>query len=97
MLEKRRVVFLGDELARDLFGSEDVVGRTLQISQSSFLVVGVMQKKMQMGMYGGPDKKHAVIPSTTFKAMFTDASIEQPDPQADEPRTATRPRPSSTA
>jgi putative ABC transport system permease protein len=74
--EKRRVAFLGDELARDLFGSEDVVGRTLQINQSVFTVVGVMQKKLQMGMYGGPDKNHAVIPATTYKAMFTDTRVD---------------------
>ena len=76
MVEKRRVAFLGDELARDLFGSEEVVGRTLQISQSTFTVVGVMQKKLQMGMYGGPDRSHALIPATTYKAMYTDAKID---------------------
>jgi putative ABC transport system permease protein len=75
MVEKRRVVFLGEELARDLFGGEDVVGRTLQINQSSFTVVGVMQTKIMMGMYSGPDKKQATIPATTFKAMFTDARL----------------------
>jgi putative ABC transport system permease protein len=73
--EKRRVVFLGDELARDLFGREDVVGRTLQVNQSTFLVIGVMETKIMMGMYSGPDKNQATIPATTFKAMFTDAKI----------------------
>ncbi len=75
MKEKRRVVFLGDELSRDLFGREDVVGRTIQIKQSTFLIVGVMETKIMMGMYSGPDKKQATIPATTFKAMFTDAKI----------------------
>ncbi|MFN8092699.1 MAG: ABC transporter permease [Vicinamibacteria bacterium] len=74
--EKRRVVFLGDEIARDLFGREDVVGRTLQISQSTFTVIGVQQKKIQMGMYNGPDSNQATIPATTFKAMLTDAGVE---------------------
>jgi putative ABC transport system permease protein len=76
LAEKRRVVFLGEELAHDLFGSESVVGRTLQISQSTFTVVGVAQAKIQMGMYNGPDKNQATIPATTFKAMFTDAKVE---------------------
>ena len=75
MAEKRRVVFLGDELATDLFGKEDPVGRTVQINQSSFLVIGVMQAKVMMGMYSGPDKGQATIPATTFKAMFTDGKI----------------------
>lgn len=71
--EKRRVIFLGDELAKDLFGTTPAVGKTLQIDQSTFTVVGVMQPKVQMGMYSGPDKNQARMPSTTFKAMFTDA------------------------
>jgi len=71
--EKRRVVFLGEELARDLFGREDVTGRTVLINQSTFLVVGVMQTKIMMGMYSGPDKNQATIPASTFKSMFTDA------------------------
>lgn len=74
--EKRRVVFLGEELARDLFGTEDVVGRAVQINQSVFLVVGVAQKKMQMGMYNGPDRNQPSIPSTTFKSMYTDETID---------------------
>jgi putative ABC transport system permease protein len=73
LLEKRRVVFLGDELAKNLYGTHDAVGRTLQINQSTFTVIGVMQPKVQMGMYSGPDKNQARIPATTFKAMFTDA------------------------
>jgi putative ABC transport system permease protein len=76
LTEKRRVVFLGEELARDLYGTEDVVGRTLLVNQSTFLVVGVAQKKIQMGMYNGPDKNQAAIPAPTFKSMYTDARIQ---------------------
>lgn len=75
LAEKRRVVVLGEELARDLFGSEDVVGRTVQINQSAFVVIGVAQKKLQMGMYNGPDRSQSSIPSTTFKSMFTEERI----------------------
>jgi putative ABC transport system permease protein len=75
LADKRRVVFLGEELARDLFGSEDVVGRSVQINQSTFLVVGVAQKKIMMGMYSGHDRNQATIPATTFKSMYTDASV----------------------
>jgi len=76
MAEKRRVAVLGEELARDLFGTEDVVGRTLQVSQSTYLVVGVAQKKIQMGMYNGPDRNQAVIPAPTFKAAYTEDRIQ---------------------
>ena len=34
------------------------------------IVIGVMQHKTQMGMYGGPDSNHAVIPISTFRAQF---------------------------
>lgn len=68
--DRRRVIFLGDELATDIFGKEEPVGRTLLVNNNAFTVIGVMQKKTQMGMYGGPDAKHAIIPITTFKALF---------------------------
>lgn len=73
--EKRRVVFLGDDLAADLFGKQDPVGKTVRLNQSTFLVVGVMQPKVMMGMYSGPDKGQATIPAETFRAMFTDAKV----------------------
>jgi putative ABC transport system permease protein len=75
LLAKRRVVFLGDELARELFGEADPVGRTVAINQSTFLVIGVMQPKVMMGMYSGPDKGQASVPATTFRAVFTDARL----------------------
>jgi putative ABC transport system permease protein len=74
--EKRRVIFLGNDLAEELFGQQDVVGRTVQVNQSTFQVVGVMVKKVQMGMYSGPDAKQATIPASTFKAMYTDAKLQ---------------------
>jgi putative ABC transport system permease protein len=73
---KRRVAFLGDELAKDLFGGDNPVGRFVTINQSSFLVIGVMQPKMMMGMYSGPDKGQASIPASTFRALFTDATLQ---------------------
>ena len=53
--EKRRVIFLGDEMAKDIFGKDDPVGKTLLVNNSPFTVIGVMQHKTQMGVYGGPD------------------------------------------
>jgi putative ABC transport system permease protein len=68
--EQRRVVFLGDEVASDIFGEEDPVGKTILINNSPFMVVGVMQRKVQSGTYGSPDRMKATIPITTFKALF---------------------------
>jgi putative ABC transport system permease protein len=66
---RRRVVFLGGELAHDVFGDTDPVGRQMLINAMPYTVIGVLEKRMQMGTYGGPDKNHAVIPITTFQAQ----------------------------
>jgi putative ABC transport system permease protein len=67
---KRRVIFLGNKLAEDLYDKADPVGRVLLVNGLPYTVIGVMAKKLQMGMYGGPDESHAVIPITTYKAQF---------------------------
>ena len=68
--QRRRVIFLGDEMATDLFDKEDPVGKTILVNNAPYLVIGVMQKKTQMGTYGGPDASHGTIPITTFRAQF---------------------------
>lgn len=68
--QRRRVVFLGDKLAKDLFGDEHPVGRPLLIDGMTYSVIGVLKHRMQMGTYGGPDDQHAVIPISTFRAQF---------------------------
>ncbi len=71
MEKRKRVIFLGNELKEKLFGKEeDAIGKTIVVSNIPFTVIGVMIKKMQMGMYGGPDWDKATIPATTFKAIF---------------------------
>src|SRR5216684_7959961 len=69
-VQRRRVMFLGNDLAKDIFGDEPPVGKTLLVNNAPYTVIGVMRKKTQMGMYGGPDANHAVIPITTFRAQF---------------------------
>jgi putative ABC transport system permease protein len=68
--QRRRVVFLGEEMAADLFGKEDPVGKTILINNAPYMVIGVMQKKTQMGSYQGPDSQHACIPMSTARAQF---------------------------
>src|SRR5437870_3788540 len=69
-IQRRRVIFLGNEMAKDIFGGENPIGKTLLVNNAPYTVIGVMQKKTQMGMYGGPDSNHAVIPITTWRAQF---------------------------
>ncbi len=67
---KRRVTFIGDNLKQRLFGDEDAVGKQIFLQNMPFLIIGVMQHKIQMGMYGGPDANKASIPLTTFETAF---------------------------
>ncbi len=66
---KRRVIFLGGEVAGKLFGSDDPIGQQLLVDNTPFTVVGVLADKLQMGTYGGPDASNTVIPITTFEAI----------------------------
>jgi len=68
--EKRRVLFLGNDIAEELFGSEDPVGKTVMLDNLPFTVVGVMQKKFQDSMNNGPDSDRAIIPASTFKTIY---------------------------
>lgn len=67
--QRRRVIFLGNNLKDRLFGSEEAVGKTITMNSLPFTVVGVMQEKMQMSMYGGPDENKGTVPSSTLKAL----------------------------
>ena len=64
--ERRRVVFLGYEVARKLFGAQQAVGQTIRIGNRPFEVIGVMEDKVQMSSYFSPDKYCAFIPHTTM-------------------------------
>ncbi len=67
---RRRVIFLGWDLAEDLFGEKEPVGESVLVDNVPYTVVGVMKEKFQMGAYGGMDMDHAVIPVTTFEAQY---------------------------
>jgi putative ABC transport system permease protein len=61
--EKRRVVFLGYELAEDIFGKEEPVGKTLLVNNSPFTVIG--QVSGTSWIYGVPSK-HFPLPGGRF-------------------------------
>jgi putative ABC transport system permease protein len=70
LMNKRRVVFLGTEIARRLFENDDPVGKTIMINAIPFLIVGIMQDKIQNSMYNGPDVDKAAIPYSTFQTIY---------------------------
>ncbi|KAA0228920.1 ABC transporter permease [candidate division KSB1 bacterium] len=70
LLHQRRVMFLGSEIAREIFGEEDPIGKTLMVDGIPFTLVGLMQKKIQTSMNNGPDTRRAVMPYTTFRTRY---------------------------
>lgn len=66
VVERRRVAFLGSEVARKLFGLRPAVGETVRIAGLPFEVVGVMEDKVQMSSYYSPDKECVFVPYTAL-------------------------------
>ena len=64
-VERRRVVFLGGRLYKQLFGTKPPVNEEVHIMGVRFRVVGIMDRKLQLSNYFGPDDKSAFIPYTT--------------------------------
>ncbi len=75
--EKRRVLFLGNKIAELLFGKEDPVGQAVVMDGLPFVVVGVMQKKFQDSNNNGPDENRAIIPASTFRAIYGPKYVDQ--------------------
>jgi putative ABC transport system permease protein len=70
MQERKRVVFLGGEIAKELYGRPDPIGETVEIDGLPFKIVGTMPKKLQTSMNNGPDDNRAIIPFTTFQSIY---------------------------
>lgn len=71
LAHSRRVVFLGDKLAAELFGPRaDPVGRTVMLGGASFTVIGVMAPRARgAGFSGRDDANNAYTPATTFRLL----------------------------
>lgn len=75
VVQQRRVVFLGKEIATEIFGDVDPIGETLLVDNVPFTVIGLMQVKLQTSMSNGPDKRRAIIPYTTYRTMYGNRHI----------------------
>ena len=67
---QRRVVFLGSEVARKMFGSTPPVGQRIRIGGMGFDVVGVQKEKVQLSNYLRPDRESMFIPYTTAGQLW---------------------------
>jgi putative ABC transport system permease protein len=67
--EARRVAIIGADATKQLFGSRDSIGSTVQINGRPYTVIGKIRKKDQDSSYSGPDNEKVFIP---FSAMSRD-------------------------
>jgi putative ABC transport system permease protein len=68
--EQRRSLFLGDKIAGEIFGkASSAVGKTVIFGGSPFVVVGVLQSKVQNSSYNSRDEGRAYMPGSTFRAL----------------------------
>lgn len=67
--EQRRTLFLGDKITGEIFGKEPAVGKTVLLGGSPFLIVGVLQKKVQNSSYNSRDEGRGYMPGSTFRAL----------------------------
>jgi putative ABC transport system permease protein len=71
MAARKRVCFIGDVLATDLFATEEPVGKAVFIDGVPFTVVGVMRAKQQNSNYNGQrDERCAFIAWTTYSSLY---------------------------
>ncbi len=67
---RKRVVVLGNRVKDYLFGGKDAVGRTVYLGLTPFMVIGVMQPKVQNSSYYTQDADRVFIPAPTYTALF---------------------------
>jgi putative ABC transport system permease protein len=70
LVDRRRVLFLGDSIAARLFPDRDPIGQTVEVDGLPFTVVGTMASKVQTSMNNGPDADRALIPASTLRAIY---------------------------
>lgn len=85
MEQKRRVIFIGFKLKEELFKDKQAIGKYVSVNGIPFQVVGILIKKTQNSMYGGPDESSAFIPATTFSSLFGHKYIDNMIIQAHDP------------
>jgi putative ABC transport system permease protein len=71
VLEKRRVVFIGNRLAERLYGNDEPIGQTVLVNGIPFTIIGILKEKPQDSAYSGRDHSQAWIPSSTFNTMWS--------------------------
>ena len=69
-VEHRRVAFIGGRVREQLFGGRPAVGEEVQINGVHFIIVGIMERKLQLSNYFTSDDRSVFIPFTTAGEMW---------------------------
>jgi len=69
-LVKSKVVVLGSSVARNLFGAEDPVGRTVRIGRYPYRVIGTLVSKGE-APFGGDQDDCVLMPIGSFRTRIT--------------------------
>ncbi|SPE57212.1 ABC efflux pump, inner membrane subunit [Verrucomicrobia bacterium] len=69
LLQRRRVVVIGDNIRKELFGGVSPVGNEIKIGGVRFLVIGLLEKKTQITNYDSPDDMTAFVPLTALSSV----------------------------
>jgi len=70
-----KVAVIGPELAKDLYGEMEPVGKELKVDGDRYMVVGVLS---ELKFFGGTNERHMVIPYTTAqKRIFGNQRVNR--------------------
>ncbi len=75
---RRTVAVVGATVARELFGAENPVGRSIRINRAPFEIVGVLAEKGQSA-FGSDQDDVVFVPLTTARARLTGRQGGRPD------------------
>ncbi len=75
--EGRRVAFLGNETKKQLFGTRNAIGETIELNGVPYVVIGAMREKRQNSSYDGFDGRKVFVP---FRAILRDLPNKDPAP-----------------
>jgi putative ABC transport system permease protein len=82
---RQKVVLLGTEVAKELFGSQNPIGQKVQLNGLQFAVVGLLEEKGSS--LGGSNDEKILIPITTAQRFLKSAGIRNIYIQAESPET----------
>ena len=84
---RRRVAFIGNKVKNKLFDQTDAIGQSILLDGRPFTVIGTLKEKTQTSDYGGRDADKAIVPYTTYAAMWGDENVDnivvRPEPAND--------------